>query len=241
MIKEAIEFVTGLATKSEVIQKFEHAGQSYTNRELHRLPQEPPVPSPDVIGVSSLRSLAAYVSVDPDVMEDGHFATVVSPTEVAICTSVMGEAQTRKTYARAKALLPKIQIGTWMSVEELGIHLRTCFVQTVERDALVAFLGGIIDTSEVRTADDGVSQQVTVRTGLSLVKEGEVPSPVALQPFRTFHDVEQPMGSFILRMDKGKDGPIAALFDADGGAWRHEATQSVAEYLRENTDLHVFA
>ncbi len=46
----------------------------------------------------------------------------------------------------------------------------------------------------------------------------------------TFLEVEQPVSQFVFRM---KDGPRAAIFEADGGAWRNQAIVNIREYLKE--------
>ncbi|OSA97223.1 hypothetical protein B2H85_16310, partial [Clostridium botulinum] len=53
---------------------------------------------------------------------------------------------------------------------------------------------------------------------------------VALAPYRTFPEVQQPTSKFIFRMQQG---PKAAIFEADGGAWRNQAMQSIKAYLQE--------
>ncbi|KHO31340.1 hypothetical protein OR63_10900, partial [Clostridium tetani] len=78
--------------------------------------------------------------------------------------------------------------------------------------------------------DDGVSQAATIKTGVASVNEVKVPNPVVLAPFRTFPEIEQPESKFIFRM---QSGPRAALFEADGGAWRNEAMIKIKAYLEE--------
>jgi len=61
-----------------------------------------------------------------------------------------------------------------------------------------------------------------------------VPNPVVLAPFRTFPEVIQPESKFIFRM---QSGPQAALFEADGGAWRNEAMGRIKTYLEEQLNV----
>lgn len=60
-----------------------------------------------------------------------------------------------------------------------------------------------------------------------------VPNPVTLAPYRTFVEVKQPESKFVFRMRKSEEGPQAALFEADGGAWKIEAMQRVKEFLED--------
>src|SRR5699024_2066082 len=78
------------------------------------------------------------------------------------------------------------------------------------------------------TGDDGVSQAVTINTGIASASDVKVPNPVTLKPYRTFVEVEQPASEFVFRM---KDGPSAALFEPDGGAWRNEAISNIHDFL----------
>ena len=82
--------------------------------------------------------------------------------------------------------------------------------------------------------DDGVSQKATVKTGLASKSDAIIPSPVTLKPYRTFTEVEQPESQFVFRMKEDKyDGVQCALFEADGGAWKLHAMESIQEYLEE--------
>jgi len=77
--------------------------------------------------------------------------------------------------------------------------------------------------------DDGVSQSAAIKVGVASVAEVVIPNPVILAPFRTFPEIEQPQSKFIFRM---QTGPQCALYEADGGAWRNVAMESIKEYLK---------
>ena len=48
----------------------------------------------------------------------------------------------------------------------------------------------------------------------------------------TILEVEQPASDFVFRMKADKyDGILCAIFEADGGAWKVEATQRIKDYL----------
>lgn len=109
--------------------------------------------------------------------------------------------------------------------------LQSSFVDIGTKSTLLKYTGLIQDEAVKTTGDDGVSQQVTVKTGVASVGQAIVPNPVELAPYRTFPEIEQPLSKFIFRM---KEGPSAAIFEADGGAWRNEAMNNIREYLEEN-------
>ena len=110
------------------------------------------------------------------------------------------------------------------------VFIQSSFVDKGDKTVLLQYTGLIKNEAVKTTGDDGVSQQVTVKTGVASVGQAIVPNPVELAPYRTFPEVEQPISKFIFRM---QEGPRAALYEADGGAWRNKAILSIKEYLQE--------
>ena len=122
----------------------------------------------------------------------------------------------------------------YMDLETFNIMLQSRFVDTNDRAALLALTANVVDENVKSYGDDGISQVASVKSGVTSVADVKVPNPVLLRPFRTFAEVDQPESKFIFRMRKGDDGVTAALIEADGGAWKIEAIQNIAEYLRNN-------
>ena len=87
-------------------------------------------------------------------------------------------------------------------------------------------------------SDDGISQRVTVRDGVVRVNDVVIKNPVYLRPFRTFCEIDQPESPFILRIKNsdGKGVPEIALYEADGGLWKHRAIQGIQAYLDKALD-----
>ncbi len=112
------------------------------------------------------------------------------------------------------------------------------FVVNDDRERVLKLVGNIKEENVRQTGDDGVTQSVTARSGIARVEDVPVPNPVTLMPYRTFREVSQPTSDFILRLRSGRNGdmPTCALFEADGGAWKLRAIQSIAAYLQENTE-----
>lgn len=97
-------------------------------------------------------------------------------------------------------------------------------------DYLLDLLSRMSKDSGVTTRDNGVSQEVEARQGVSLKALVQVKPRVALRPFRTFLEVEQPVSEFLLRLDD--DGNVG-LFEADGGMWQQTAKASIAAYFED--------
>ncbi|MBA9087066.1 hypothetical protein FHR92_003546 [Fontibacillus solani] len=131
---------------------------------------------------------------------------------------------------QAEALLPEFRYGNYYDAESFNIKLQSVFVANEDRTKLLKVVGNIKEEAVRQVGDDGVSQSIVAKTGVATVEDVKVPNPVLLAPYRTFVEVEQPESSFIFRM---KDGPSAALFEADGRAWRNDAIANVSNYLAE--------
>lgn len=126
----------------------------------------------------------------------------------------------------------------WKPKRKLNIMLQSSFVDNKDRNLLLKVTGNVKDEAVKSVGDNGVSQAVTIKTGVASVSDVVVPNPVTLAPFRTFQEVEQPESKFIFRM---KDGPSAALYEADGGAWRNEAMKNIKSSSKNSLkDLIMF-
>lgn len=212
------------------------AADEFTNR-LVFLP--PPEPLPTPLRINTLSGLVEYVKngIDKDSVEDGWMIHVVDPVTVTVVSGLFGRAEQRREYLRATAQAvlkdAEFEYGEFYDCEEFNIKLQSIFVPNDDRDKVLRIVGNIREENVRQTGDDGVTQSVTARSGIARVEDVPVPNPVMLMPYRTFREVTQPASDFILRM---RHGPECALFEADGGAWRLRAIQSIAAYLKENLE-----
>ncbi|VTS32597.1 phage protein [Streptococcus pseudoporcinus] len=70
----------------------------------------------------------------------------------------------------------------------------------------------------------------TIKQGVASLVKAKAPNPVTLRPYRTFAEVEQPASQFIFRINQRAE---MALFEADGGKWRLDAINNIANFLKE--------
>ena len=112
------------------------------------------------------------------------------------------------------------------------ISVKSQFQATNDRETILHHTSSINTESAIKTDDDGVSQQIQVKKGLSgaLVEKADLKSIVKLKPFRTFREIEQPEGEFLFRM-RNDGGVECALFEADGGSWKNTARKSIADFF----------
>jgi len=220
MIKEALQYIANLAN----LETLEINGQQFSNQPLTLLRQ----PTPSALTVRSLSGFVDYLKSEYDA-PGALMVHVESPTKV-LAFSTFHDDVVRKTYIEAEALLPSIRFGNWTDVEEFNIQLQSLFVPNDDRSALLKVVGNVKEDAVQNISDDGVSQQVTAKTGVATVAAVTVPNPVTLLPYRTFVEVQQPESLFVFRM---RTGPSAALYEADGGAWKVEAMDTIKSYLQK--------
>lgn len=224
IIKEAIEYVVSLR-KPEVQ---EIHGITYSDKEL-----EPVIHNPKAraIQMNTLTSLVDYIKARVDEMDEKMIVHVQSPTKVSLYSALDGE-RIRENMVEVVARVPNFEYGRFIDHERFCIGLQAKFLEDPESDrALVLkFAGTVEDGTVSQYSDDGISQKATIKTGIASKGDAIVPNPVKLRPYRTFHEVQQPISEFIFRM-KSDNGVWCALFEADGGAWENVAMKNIKDYL----------
>lgn len=229
MIQKALQYLVGLK-KVEVL---EVDGKNYSTEQLHYIaPVFDQTPPTSAIEISTLTGLVDYIKNGVDKLEGPLVVHVVSSTQVYVYSELRDDKK-RNNYILCKAWTPKITYERFSDVEEFNIMLQSCFLENEHRNAILQIVGNVVEEDVKTVGDNGISQQVIAKSGIAKVDNVIVPNPVELRPFRTFAEVEQPASKFIFRM---QSGPEAALFEADGGAWRLYAMQNVKGYLTEKLD-----
>jgi hypothetical protein len=227
MIQKALEYLVNLGRK-EV--KDVH-GRQYATGDLGLVPEPEVAP----IELHTLSGVVDYIKSNIDAAstlngDSPWLVVITSPTSLFLTTKADDVTYGRNTFIRCNALIPSVRLNNFMDAENFNIMLQSMFVDDVDRAKVLKVIGNIKDENVQNTADDGVSQKVTAKVGVSLAQNISVPNPVHLAPYRTFTEVAQPVSQFVLRL---KNGPECALFEADGGAWKPEAMANVKEYFKE--------
>jgi hypothetical protein len=154
---------------------------------------------------------------------------------VSIIGGLFGPFRQREKLVEATSHDCGFEFGRWYEREAFQIGLMSAFAPTPLRDDVLKFVTGIVQSAELKTADDGISQRVTAKTGIARIAEVDVPNPVTLKPYRTFPEAAQPESDFVFRVRSTSNNEIAvALFEADGGRWKLQAAINIKEWLTEN-------
>ena len=134
----------------------------------------------------------------------------------------------RHCIACVEAHVPDIRFDSYMDIEQFNVQLLSTFIDTPVRAELFKIVKSLTKEQNCNVTDDGVSQVLTVKQGVSLAQNVTLQNPVPLKPMRTFSEVDQPESNFTLRVNGDAD---VALFEADGGAWKNAAVANIKNYL----------
>lgn len=230
MIKEALQYIVGLGKAEEHVIN----GACYSDKPLHRI--DTYYPKADAIEMHTLTSLVDYIKSEVDEMPPRMIVEVKSPTEVELY-SQLDPNRDRESLAVASARVPGFEFDRFVEHEKFCINLQSKFIPSDDRELILKFAGTVEAGSVSEYGDDGVTQKATIKTGLASKGDAIVPNPVCLRPYRTFLEVEQPESAFVFRMKQDSYGSVmCAIFEADGGAWKMDATQAIKEYLQRELD-----
>lgn len=221
MIEKAINKILELGEHKIMI----HDGRTYVIGPSGVLPLPPP--KAETLAINTLTGIIDY-GVDPDKQMIHVFDKRVN----VIGKEYSDEWLTINTYLTAVNESPIFRFGQFMDVENFIISIQAMFVQDDNTEAILRIVGNIKDESVTQYNDDGVTQAVTARAGISRVEQVPLPNPVTLRPYRTFMEVEQPASTFVFRMQGTKGAPPqCGLLEADGRRWRLEAIRNIKEWL----------
>jgi len=189
----------------------------------------------NALTLHTLSGVVAYVKNNAERQTARLILHIVNETHVELLNS-LDQYDNRETLIKSDAIVPDISFDNFIAAEQLIIILQSQFVNTSDREILMKVLGNLKEENVKNASDDGVSQAVTVKTGVASAGDVRVPNPVELQPYRTFAEIEQPTSKFIFRMHDGMRG---ALIESDGGYWRNDAIQRIKEYFEKELKTEI--
>jgi hypothetical protein len=225
-LRQSLEYLVGLG--KDQVKTFEIGGHTYATDSLNHI-RPPKLPTTQAVGLSTLTGVVDYVKSSIDKIIETLLIHVTSYNQVKIFSPLKSDFE-RDTYIISTAQTPRLTFDQFLDPENFNIMLQSGFLDNDDKPIILKVVGNIKEENVRTTGDDGISQVVTAKVGIANVSDVLVPNPVVLRPFRTFTEVEQPESRFVFRM---KDGPRAALFEADGGAWKLEAMLNIKEYLEK--------
>lgn len=226
MIKEAMEYLLDINGRGTVIH-IDNRPYSIDYNPIY----EPTVPTLDI---TTLTGFIDYINnLNGKDFESNEVVIFINDYRtVFLKSNLFGSFKQRNLYVVAKCN----EIGfdyTYQSLEKFIINLQSKFIETSARENILKLISNITDENIKISTDDGTSQEVVVKSGISLSEKEKVEHRISLKPYRTFLEVNQPESDFIFRIKKSDDKMLFSLFEADGGAWKNEAMLNIKEYLEK--------
>lgn len=209
-LKDAIESITTLANKAKEPKTLEYNSHLYlidewgkANRiwEMKDTPEKKRVCSLDaLVALIKHEAVDRYASnAHPLFVNCESFGSVtcyLSPDS--------GNYENRVTLYEAVATdVPGFRDSKW-SLEEAMVALRSKFQHTDDVDYILGLIGRMDVNQQISSEDNGVTQTVQVRSGVSFVENQQVRPIVSLAPYRTFQEVLQPESDFVFRVDQDR-------------------------------------
>lgn len=231
MIKEAIEKVLSLGE----IKPQEIKGRQYAIGAGQIVNLKPP--KAETLTINTLTGIVDFMN-DTVVATIGHeMIHVVDHKTVHLIDMEYVDAWlTRSIHLSAVHSSPVFTFGNYYPLEDFMIALQAMFIQDESTAEILKIIGNLKDESVKQIADNGITQTVTAKVGITMSENVPLPNPVTLRPFRTFMEIEQPASTFIFRMHSGRgtgQPPTCALFESDGRMWALTAIKSIKAWLAE--------
>ena len=226
MIQKALQYLVGL--KDNKI--YEIGGKTYSDHELKLVEEERFYRKG--LEFCSLDAIVKMIKAELADYTDGIepiFIRIIDHRKVDVFTRP--DNRERRVFPYEAMCVDSEFKAGWREQDAAIIELRSRFIPTDDSSYLIDLVSRINNDEGVKSEDNGVSQTVVVKKGVSLAATEAVKPRLSLKPFRTFREVPQPESEFILRLDE--NGRIG-LFEADGGIWKMEAKDNIKAYFEQN-------
>lgn len=228
MLKDALEFIFESMMPTEIeIQTAQNTCQKYL---LHGKNVIEVNEKNTTLFVKTLEGVLAYVRMDKEKIS---CINITSPNSI----SIFGNAITNgslKTLCKADAKIKEFPFGQKLFVEEFIMNVQVCFKDNEDKQELLASVSKVVSSSSVSSEDDGITQMIEVKSGISL-KENKRINPVRkLEAFRSFPGFASPQCDFLFRAHKDENGIKFSLTDMQGDNWIGETIEALRDYLKTN-------
>lgn len=237
MLKEAIAHIQQLAVAAHGVEKLDIEGLPHViyqgDVKALRLALADP------LKVRTLQGLVDYLSTNRDNLDVATLTvTVDNPGHVSVRGAALKDGRRALHLVAIEPDASKAFdsfVNRYMPIEDFIIGAQRHFRSGFGDLATVLSIVGNVTQNDVRQVeDDGITQTVTTKAGITKVGNVTLPSPTLLCPRRSFPEVELACVPFIVRMKKAdRDGalPSVALFEADGDTWKIDAAAKVEAFI----------
>jgi len=196
-------------------------------------------PKIQTVNVYSLQSLVLAVKTLG--LSKPCFARVASPTLVAV-GAISPDKWKQRTWpleADVGDLVNNFSFGEKLDQEQFIIDVQANFDKTPGRDKLIQTASNVSLDDSSSLKDDGTTQTVTAKRGVTLKENIEIKNPVLLKPFKSFPEIPSTDQQFIFRVSKGGrydddlKKPMFALHSSKSRLWELQVMEEIRKYLKK--------
>jgi hypothetical protein len=122
----------------------------------------------------------------------------------------------------------------YVTPETFLLSLQSGFLPTDDVIQLQRLASSLTTENSVGTADDGLSQVITVKQGTVKRDTVTLPPRIPLFAYRTFREIDPVSSEFLVRL-KGDPGklPAIALLQIDANKWKWDTMRVMAQWLKK--------
>lgn len=209
-------------------------GEKYSNNHFYKVKEEPIL---STLNFTSLESLAEFVNDDINTHDVLSTPIIQIDEDHKVLLLNMPELETlkRTVVVRVENPLKPFNFNKYLDVETMIIQLQTKFVRTENVEKLLKLISSIGTTEKVDLRDNGISQTINIKKGVSAasLEDVDLPNIIKLCPIRIFTEASQIESNFLFRI-KDFDGELKlALMDIDPTSWKLQASKSIKDKLVE--------
>ncbi len=218
----------------EEIQDVHGVRTIFSTKPLHQVKAEPPAMLPRV-DVTTLAGFAELVRAKLDERDfpADFIIHIEDECTVALKARESDDYGRRTCLVKAKPVpFEAFKFGQWHDQEAFSIALAARFAESPDKAYVLNMASSLTNDATTNSEDDGFTQRATVKAGLRMKEQVTIKPRVDLAPYRTFPEVDQPVSSFVLRARTVGDTPALMLVEADGGRWKLDAIQKIADAMR---------
>lgn len=228
MLKEAIEKIEAMSQREVLIDLDGHFYGKADDGKITEI--RPEIDEPQKISLTSLDAMVQMIRTN-----DGKIPVLYVSVAGFNYVNVFGSLEPDNRYIRKHLYMAEASdIPGWepkmeMGFDEATVALLTRFQDGGDKEYVLRLLSQITTGAKVTYSDNGIASTMVMTKGASLAENVTIKPIVKLRPYRTFLEVEQPEGLFLIRIrERG-----IAFIEADGGMWKLTARQTIKAYLED--------
>ena len=186
MLEKFVEKILSLSD----IKTYKVGNVEYSKEKIYRIK----APAQELPGVRQFETLTGLVEYTSQINDEKMFMRVGGPTLVTLFGGMdPANENIQFRYGQASLVQINFEFNKPHVLETFVIEILSLFDETPDSKQVFEVLANLKNKIVTESADDGFTQSLQIKTGLTTKSAVEIKIPVNLKPFRTFREVSQPV------------------------------------------------